>query len=56
VIAVENLRESIEKVNGAGGKVLGEPMPIPGIGQFVSFVDTEGNQASMLQPDMPPGE
>ena len=33
------------------GEVLGEPMHIPGIGQFVAFLDTEGNRASMLQPD-----
>jgi predicted enzyme related to lactoylglutathione lyase len=38
------------KVAEAGGKVLGEPMEIPGIGQYVSFVDTEDNRVSMLQP------
>ncbi len=50
VIAVEDLQAGIRKVNGAGGKVLGEPMEIPGIGHFVSFQDTEGNRVSMLQP------
>jgi hypothetical protein len=35
---------------GCGGKVLGEPMEIPGIGQYVSFFDTESNRVSMLQP------
>jgi hypothetical protein len=25
-------------------------MEIPGIGQYVSFVDTEDNRVSMLQP------
>jgi predicted enzyme related to lactoylglutathione lyase len=34
----------------AGGKVLGEPMDIPGVGRYVSFFDTEGNRVSMLQP------
>ena len=33
-----------------GGKVLGEPMEIPGVGSYVSFFDTEGNRLSMLQP------
>jgi uncharacterized protein len=33
-----------------GGKVLGEPMEIPGVGQYVAFFDTEGNRVSMLQP------
>ena len=31
-------------------KVLGEPMLIPGVGQFVPFIDTEGNRAGMFQP------
>jgi len=30
--------------------VLGEPMDIPGVGKYVSFVDSEGNRVSMLQP------
>ena len=50
VIAVDNIKESISKVTQAGGKILGEPMEIPGIGQYVSFYDTEGNRASILQP------
>lgn len=50
VIAVDNIKESIKKVMDAGGKLLGEPMDIPGVGQYVSFIDTEGNRLSMLQP------
>ncbi len=50
VIAVDDVKESIEKVIEAGGKVLGEPMDIPGVGQYVSFIDTEGNRVGMLQP------
>ncbi len=50
VIGVGDIRESMKKVTQAGGKVLGEPMEIPGIGQYVSFLDTEGNRNSMLQP------
>jgi predicted enzyme related to lactoylglutathione lyase len=49
VIAVDDVHESIKKVTGAGGKILGEPMEIPGVGQYVSFIDTEGNRISMLQ-------
>ena len=51
VVAVDDINESMKKVMKAGGKVLGEPMEIPGIGQYVSFFDTEGNRVSMLQPD-----
>ena len=50
VIAVDDIRASMTSVTRAGGKVLGEPMEIPGVGQYVSFIDTEGNRASMLQP------
>ena len=50
VIAVDDLAAAMAKVKSAGGEVLGEPMEIPGVGRYVSFVDTEGNRASMLQP------
>jgi hypothetical protein len=42
----------VKKVSDAGGKVLGEPAEIPGIGLYVSFIDTEGNRVSILQPFM----
>ncbi len=51
VIAVDDIRGSRKKVEEAGGKVLGEPMEIPGVGLYVSFFDSEGNRVSMLQPD-----
>lgn len=50
VIAVDDLKEAMVKVAKSGGKVLGEPMEIPGVGQYVSFEDSEGNRASILQP------
>jgi predicted enzyme related to lactoylglutathione lyase len=52
VIAVEDILVAVRKVTEAGGKVLGEPAPIPGVGQYVSFIDTEGNTLSLLQPLM----
>ena len=50
VIAVDDIKKSTKIVADAGGKVLGEPMEIPGVGQYVSFFDTEGNRVAMLQP------
>ncbi len=50
VIAVEDIKGQMKKVNRAGGKVLGEPWDIPGVGFYVAFFDTEGNRISMLQP------
>src|SRR5262249_30405992 len=50
VVAVDDIDESIRKVRDAGGRVLGEPVEIPGVGRYVSFTDTEGNRVSMLRP------
>jgi predicted enzyme related to lactoylglutathione lyase len=50
VIAVGDVRGQMKNVESAGGKVLGEPWDIPGVGLYVSFLDTEGNRVGMLQP------
>lgn len=50
VISVDDVREAMRRVTEAGGEVLGEPMEIPGVGQYVSFLDSEGNRVSLLQP------
>ncbi|MHB8660435.1 MAG: VOC family protein [Minisyncoccota bacterium] len=55
VIAVDDIKAAMKKVAEAGGTVRdgrtpGEPDDIPGIGLYVSFIDTEGNRVSMLQP------
>ena len=50
VIAVDDIQAAMRQLTQAGGKVLGDPMDIPGVGQYVSFSDTEGNRVSILQP------
>lgn len=50
VIAVDDVQAAMKKVTQAGGNVLGEPMEIPEVGKYVSFMDTENNRASLLQP------
>jgi len=50
VIAVEDMHAAMARVSEAGGEVLGEPMEIPGVGDYVAFTDTEGNRHSMLKP------
>jgi predicted enzyme related to lactoylglutathione lyase len=52
VIAVDDIKKSMNKIIKAGGKVIGEPMEIPGFGMYVSFYDTEGNRVSIMQPTM----
>ena len=56
VIGVDDIYEHMKKVEAAGGKILGgaykvgEPDDIPGVGLYCSFIDTEGNRVSMIQP------
>jgi len=50
VIAVDNITDAMAQVRRAGGAVLGEPMEIQGVGMYVSFMDSENNRVSMLQP------
>src|SRR5581483_8265197 len=49
-IAVDDIRATMKKISAAGGKPLGDPMEIPGVGLYVSFFDTEGNRVTLLQP------
>jgi len=49
VISVADVVKSMAAVKKAGGKILGKPQNIPGIGLWVVFLDTEGNRVSMLQ-------
>ncbi len=44
VVHFDYLHESVTKVKEAGGRVIGEPMDIPGIGPCASFTDPEGRQ------------
>jgi predicted enzyme related to lactoylglutathione lyase len=55
VLNVDDIRAAMKEVEAAGGKVMGgqkpgEPDDIPGVGLYVSFMDTEGNRVGMLQP------
>lgn len=50
VIAVPDIQAAMKAVAKAGGEVLGTPMAIPGVGDYVAFHDTERNRLSMLQP------
>ena len=52
VIAVDDIKDSARQIVESGGKLLGEPTDIPGIGKYLSFEDTEGNRLSILQPVM----
>ena len=59
VVSVDDIKVVIKAVEDAGGKILGgrdqkgehtmEPQMIPGVGLWISVMDTEGNRFSILQ-------
>ena len=59
VVSVDDIQIAIKAVEEAGGKILGgmnqkgehtlEPQMIPGVGLWISAMDTEGNRFSILQ-------
>jgi predicted enzyme related to lactoylglutathione lyase len=59
VISVDDIQTAMKGVEDAGGKILGgmnekgehtlEPQMIPGVGLWISAMDTEGNRFSILQ-------
>lgn len=49
VIQVDDIAAHMRMVEAAGGKINGKVEDIPGVGKWVSFIDTEGNRVSMLQ-------
>jgi uncharacterized protein len=58
VVAVDDITVSMQAVTDAGGKILGgmnqngehtmEPQMIPGVGLWISVMDTEGNRFSIF--------
>ncbi len=59
VVSVDDIQATMRDVEAAGGKILGsmnekrehtlEPQMIPGVGLWISAMDTEGNRFSILQ-------
>jgi uncharacterized protein len=59
VISVDDIKAAMKAVVDAGGKILGstnekgehtdEPQMIPGVGLWISAMDTEGNRFSIMQ-------
>lgn len=49
-IAVDNIKESLDKVKENGGKIVSEAVDIPGIGKYARVEDTEGNTVSLMEP------
>jgi hypothetical protein len=60
VVAVDDIRAAMKAIEESGGKILGsmdqsgahsnDPQDIPGVGLWISAMDTENNRFSVLQP------
>lgn len=50
-IGVGDLDAMLVKVKANGGSIVGEKMPIPGMGWFAYSKDVEGTLFGMMQPD-----
>ncbi len=50
VVQVDDVNESMGKVEALGGKISGKVEEIPDVGKWVSIIDSEGNRISMMQP------
>jgi len=48
---VDDVDEYMEKIEKAGGKLLTPKMPIPGVGYFAAFRDSEGNNYGIMEDD-----
>lgn len=53
VLAVHDTEATIEKVRQSGGKLVSEPVDIPGVGRYARVEDTEGNVIGIIKPLMP---
>ena len=51
VLGVDDLDAYIGKVTAAGAEIVTPRTPIPGVGYFANFRDTEGNVVGMFQDD-----
>lgn len=49
-ISVDNLDDMVKRVKSAGGKIAGEKHTVPGIGDTIYIIDTEGNAIGLIQP------
>ncbi len=50
-VEVDDLAAALERVRAAGGSVVQEPMPIPGVGTHSYVLDPNAVLVGLLQPD-----
>jgi predicted enzyme related to lactoylglutathione lyase len=50
-MSVDSIEDATASILAAGGKVVQDKMPIPGMGYFATFTDTEGNKFGIFTND-----
>ena len=50
-IGVKSVNNIVKKVEENGGKILKPKSPIPGVGYYAFFEDTEGNRLGIMEED-----
>ena len=48
-VGVTDLRETLRLAEELGGKVIVEPMPVPGVGEFAMFQDPDGVMMGLFE-------
>ena len=48
-VGVTDLRETLRMAEELGGKVIVEPMPVPGVGEFAMFQDPDGVMMGLFE-------
>jgi uncharacterized protein len=51
-IQVGSIDDTLKKIEGAGGKTVTPRTPIPGMGAFAYFTDSEGNTMGLWETEM----
>ena len=49
-VSVEDLQESLSKVESLGAKTVVPPTPVPGVGTFAQVTDPDGHLIALIQP------
>ena len=50
-IDVKSIDDVIKQIQDIGGEIIQPQLPIPGVGWFAQFKDTEGNTLGLMQDD-----
>ena len=50
-VGVESVEKTLKKIKENGGEILKPKNPIPSVGYYAVFKDTEGNQLGIMEED-----